>query len=210
MNDIPPQQPPYPPQPGQPVDPQAAQTQQYGQVPPGPEDPTKKLKRTLIFGGIAALVLIVGAFFAGQKLEADKYKPGEAEYEKIYAAGQASGTTSGEKSGQLSGFKEGVAKGLEKGKKAGLEEGEAEGEAQGQQDGASAALGGLSGWSTDVPYVVQFEEGPNKNVPYAISSRLLMQPGVYYKICDSGANVCVAQPNNGGGGSGGGATGATQ
>ncbi len=187
MNDIPPQ------------DPSLAQTPAPTPGQPQVGDPTKKLKRIMIIGGIASLALMVGFYYAGRVAEQSKYDPGEPAYQEIYDAGAKSGTVSGAEAGKEKGLEEGKAEGVEKGRNAGIKQGTQAGFAEGTEQGANAALGGLTGWSTDVPYAVQFGEGPSSNVPYAITTRLLMQPGVYYKICNSGENVCVAQPNNGGG-----------
>jgi hypothetical protein len=206
MNEMPPQQPPYTPPPG--GQPPQQPYQSYEQ-----DDPTKKLKVWLAVVCVAALGLIVGAYLFGVKTGEDKYKPGEPGYQEIYADGQAAGATTGAKAGKAKGEAEGQAEGKEEGKKQGISEGQEEG----VQQGADAALGGLSGWSTETPYVVEFSEGPNSNVPVAISARWLMQPGINYRICSDGSGVCqVSQSSgsdsggdSGGGGGGSGSTGST-
>lgn len=199
------EQPPYQPPPG-------------GQPPAQPPyqppaDPLaeldKKRKQQLGILSVVAVALIIAAFFGGKAMEKKNYEPGKDGYNEIYAegakkgtaAGTAAGEASGEKSGKESGKAEGVAEGTEKGK--------AEGEATGEAEGASQALGGLSSWSTTAPYVVQMEDGPNSSVPYTVSSRTPMQPGIFYKICSSGEGVCTeadtgsASSSSSSGGSGG-------
>ncbi len=187
MNEMPPQQPPYTPPPttGQPL-------------PVDAGDPTKRLKIWLAVVSVLALALIVGAYLFGKQTGEDNYKAGEPGYQEIYNAGVADGAKAGATAGQAKGQAEGKAEGVEEGKQQGVEEGEA----QGTEQGAEAALGGLTGWSTDAPYVVEFDEGTSSSVPYVISKRWLMQPGVSYKICSSGEGVCQSQ-------SGGGSTGST-
>ena len=203
MNDIPPPGPP-------------AQPDMTGQTVVAPQGggTSDSGKQKAVIGAVLAVVLIIGAFFVGMKIEKAKYDVGQPAYNEIYQAGQQSGTASGAKQGAAAGAaagkQAGVAEGLEQGQKSGLEQGTAEGQKQGQKEGADAALGGFSDWSTTVPYVVEFGDGPNSEVPYVITTRTQMQPDVLYQICSSGENVCIAQPNGGGGGGGGGgSTGAT-
>lgn len=181
-----------PPQGPPPQQPQAPQ-QNYQQ----PVDPVAEAKkrgnRNLAIVSVLALALIAGSFFVGKSMEAKNYDPGEDGYNEIYTAGQQSGTASGTATGK----EEGVAEGKEKGKESGLKEGEAQGVTEGQQQGANAALGGLTGWSTTVPYVVEMSDGPNEQVPYAVSNRTQMQQGTLYKVCNSGSGVCTASSSGG-------------
>jgi hypothetical protein len=187
----PPYQPPPPPPGGQPP----ADDPNYGGAqPPGADpqlDAQKKKDRKVLIGVIVgALVLIIGAFFFGQSQEKAKYEAGQPAYNEIYKKGAESGAVAGNEQGQKQGKKEGVAEGTEQGKKEGLDQGVEQGVAKGEAQGADAALGGLSGWNTNTPYVVTFTTNDNPNVPVSIDSRTLMQAGTNYKICDSGKGVC--------------------
>ena len=191
-------QPPYEPPPG--GQPPAGQPP-AGQPPAGqppyqqPVDPLaeadKKRKQQLGILSVVAAVLIVAAFFGGKAMEQKNYDPGEAGYNEIYAEGAKKGNAAGEASGTETGKEEGKKAGKAEGVAEGTEQGKAEGVAEGTADGASQALGGLSSWSTTAPYVVQMEEGPSQDVPYTVSSRTAMQPGIFYKICSSGQGVCT-------------------
>lgn len=192
MSTNPPQGPPQPPAAPQPP----AGAPQYQQPVDPVAEAKKKGNRNLAIVSVLAVALIIGSFFLGKSMEAKNYEPGEDGYNEIYEAGQKSGTVSGTASGK----KEGVAEGTEKGKESGLKEGQEQGEAQGIEQGASEALGGLTGWSTDIPYVVQMADGPNSSVPYVVSERTQMQVGILYKICDSGNGVCTTTSSGGGGG----------
>lgn len=153
----------------------------------------KKQRNILIVGGLLALALIVGAYFFGQSQEQAKYEAGQPAYNEIYKAGAEAGNAKGTAEGTAEGTKEGVATGTEQGKEAGLEEGVEKGVAEGQAEGASAALGGLTSWSTGgVPYIVTFTANDSEQVPVSVNSRTEMQPGVNYKICDSGNGICQA------------------
>lgn len=186
----PPQGPPQPPVPPQ----QPPAPQQAYQQPVDPVAEAKKRgNRNLAIVSVLAVALIVGSFFVGKSMEAKNYDPGEDGYNEIYTAGQQSGTASGTAAGK----EEGVAEGTEKGKESGIKEGTEAGVTEGQQQGANAALGGLTGWSTAIPYVVEMSEGPNEQVPYAVSNRTQMQEGVLYKICSSGNGVCTTTSSGG-------------
>lgn len=186
----PPQGPPQPPVPAQ----QPPVPEQVYQQPVDPvAEARKRGNRNLAIVSVLALALIVGAYFVGQSMEAKKYEAGEDGYNEIYRDGQQSGTASGTAAGK----EEGVAEGKEQGKESGLKEGEEQGVTEGQQQGADAALGGLTGWSTSVPYVVEMSKGPNEQVPYAVSNRTQMQQGTLYKLCDSGNGVCTTSSAGG-------------
>jgi hypothetical protein len=206
-------QPPYQPPPG-------GQPPVGGQPPyqPPPVDPLaeadSKRKKQLGILSVVAAILIVAAFFGGKAIEKKNYDPGKSGYNEIYAEGAKNGNAAGEASGTKAGEKKGTAKGEAEGEAQGTEKGKAEGEAQGTADGASQALGGLGTWSTTAPYVVQMEQGPSSDVPYTVSSRTPMQPGIFYKICSSGQGVCTeadtgsaSTSSSGSGGSNSGATG---
>ncbi|MBJ7459127.1 MAG: hypothetical protein JHD02_08070, partial [Thermoleophilaceae bacterium] len=179
---------------GQPPVPPAGQPQYQQPVDPLAELDKKRKQQLGILSAVAA-VLIVAAFFGGKAIEKKNYDPGKDGYNEIYAegakagttAGTAAGTKAGEASGEESGKKEGKSEGIAEG----TEQGKAQGEAEGEAEGASQALGGLGSWSTTAPYVVQMEDGPNSSVPYTVSSRTAMQPGIFYKICSSGQGVCT-------------------
>lgn len=193
----PPTQPMQPAQPGQPGQPQ----QQYAQPPqqdPYAELDSKRKKQLGILSAVAA-VLIVAAFFGGKAVEKKNYEEGKDGYNEIYNAGAASGTAAGTKAGKEQGQKEGQ----QQGEAEGTEKGKQEGVAEGTADGANQALGNFSSWNTSTPYVILMGTGSG-DVPYSISSRTLMQPDTFYKICASGQGVCT-EPDNGN--SGGGSTG---
>ena len=84
------------------------------------------------------------------------------------------------------------------GKKAGIAIGQQQGQAAGYKQGfnagvpkgANAALGGLTGWNTNVPYVVELNPSPVAGVPYQIYSRTLMVSGTNYFLCPNGKTVC--------------------
>lgn len=205
----PPYQPPPPPPGGQPpagqppygggAPPPGGQPP-YGQPPYEDPEAAKKKQRNILIGVIvAAIALIIGAFFLGQSQEKKKYDAGQPAYNAIYKAGVDSGDAAGTKKGTEQGQEEGEAKGTEQGKKSGLKEGTEQGQEQGintgQQQGASEALGGLSNWSTDTPYIVEFNTGPNANIPFAVDTRTQMQPGILYKICSNGTSICTQAPS---------------
>jgi hypothetical protein len=150
-----------------------------------------------ITAGIA-VVLGVAGFFIGSAVKQSDYDKGKSGYNKIYAEGQAAGNAAGKAAGQ----KLGVAQGLQVGKKAGEIAGQKAGEAAGQkagysagytagvQKGSLATLGGLTGWNTNVPYVVELDPSPIAGVPYQIYSRTLMKADVSYYLCPNGTTVC--------------------
>jgi hypothetical protein len=200
----PPTQPPTPPG-GQPPQPPAGGQPPYGQpVYPDPAADAaaaKKKSRNILIGVcVAAVALIVGAYFFGQSQEKSKYDPGQPAYNAIYEKGAKTGAVAGTAQGTKTGKKEGLAQGTEAGKKSGLKQGQQQGQAQGvnegQQQGATETLGGLTGWNTDTPYVVEFGPGPNSNIPYAVQTRTLMQTGTLYKICSSGQGICTEAPSS--------------
>jgi hypothetical protein len=188
MNYQPPPPPPGPPAGGPPQPPQQPGYEQpYAQPDPLAAE-QKKRKQQLGILSAVGVVLIVAAFFGGKAIEKKNYDPGKDGYNAIYAQGAAAGGAAGKKAGEKSGKEKGVAEGTEEGQKAG----QLEGETEGQKSGASAALGGFSDWDTGVPYATIFEHGPSEEIPFAIKSRTLFQPGTLYKICDSGNGVCTA------------------
>ncbi|MBJ7354057.1 MAG: hypothetical protein JHC98_04465 [Thermoleophilaceae bacterium] len=211
-------QPPYEPPPGgqppagQPPVPPAGQPQYQQPVDPLAEADKKRKKQLAILSVVGA-ILIVAAFFGGKALEKKNYEPGKDGYNEIYAEGAKRGNAAGEAAGTASGQKEGEKAGKEAGKSEGIaegtEKGKAEGQAEGEAEGASQALGGLSSWSTTAPYVVQMENGPSSDVPYTVSSRTPMQPGIFYKICSSGQGVCTEADNNSSSSSSAGGSGAS-
>lgn len=152
--------------------------------------------------GVVAVLLGVGGFFLGQSMTNAKYDPGKKDYNKIYAAGEAAGNKSGTATGLAQGKRIGTQNGLQigtaAGKQKGLQIGEAQGKAIGYKDGFSAgvaagsaaALGGLTGWNTNVPYVVELDPSPVTGVPYQIYSRTLMKAGISYTLCPNGKTAC--------------------
>lgn len=153
---------------------------------------------------VIALLVGVGGFFLGQSLTNAKYDPGKKDYNKIFAAGAAAGIRSGTATGLAQGKRIGTQNGLQigtaAGKQQGLKQGEAAGKAAGYKDGFSAgvsagstaALGGLTGWNTNVPYVVELDPSPVNGVPYQIYSRTLMKAGISYTLCPNGRTACQA------------------
>jgi hypothetical protein len=149
-----------------------------------------------------AVVLGVAGFFIGSAVKQSDYNKGKPGYNKIYAEGNAAGQASGNAAGKAAGQKLGVAQGLQVGKKAGEIAGQKAGEAAGQkagysagytagvQKGSLATLGGLTGWNTNVPYVVELDPSPVAGVPYQIYSRTLMKADVSYYLCPNGTTVC--------------------
>lgn len=149
-----------------------------------------------------AVVLGVAGFFIGSAVKQSDYDKGKPGYNKIYAegnaAGQAAGNAAGQAAGKATGQRLGVAQGLQVGKKAGEIAGQKAGETAGYnkgytagvQKGALAALGGLSGWNTNVPYLVELDPSPVAGVPYQVYSRTLMKPATSYFLCPNGITVC--------------------
>lgn len=154
--------------------------------------------------GVVALLVGVGGFFIGQSVTNSKYDPGKKDYNKIFAAGTAAGVKSGTASGLSEGKRIGTQNGLQigtaAGKQKGLKIGEAQGKAIGYKDGfaagvaagSTAALGGLTGWNVNVPYVVELDPSPVTGVPYQIYSRTLMKAGISYTLCPNGKTACQA------------------
>jgi hypothetical protein len=150
-----------------------------------------------IAAGIA-LVVGVGGFFIGSAVKQSDYDKGGSGYKKIYAQAYADGSSAGTAAGNAQGQRVGKAQGEQIGRQAGVlvgkSQGMAAGEAKGRQEGiaagASAALGGLVGWNTDVPYIVELNPSPVKGVPYQIYSRTLMREGYNYFLCPNGKTIC--------------------
>ena len=158
--------------------------------------------------GVVAIAAIIGAFSWGKSSEADKYKKGSKEYNKIYQAGQTAGDNAGqaygmkvgeqqgkqagEKLGQAQGYKAGNAHGYavgskdgyENGKanglKAGTKAGEAKGVAQGRAEGVAwGAKNAMGGYTTW-----------NANVPYIVDVNNTLTAGVPFQI---GARLLMKQ-----------------
>jgi hypothetical protein len=159
----------------------------------------------LVATGLVALVIGAGGGYAvghssgsdsgktdgiaqGKAEEAAKYEQGKPAYAAIYDAGRAVGARRGERRGDRQGLREGKRVGFERGKKVGI----ADGEAEGTQTGASAALGGLSGWENGALYVVTAENGAD--IPTVISARHLMVAGNNYKLCKSDPTKLCESP----------------
>ncbi len=120
-------------------------------------------------GAVAvALVCLVGGVAIGTIVERNKYEAGKPAYDAIFSAGYASGQGEGTYQGQKAG------------------------EIQGTADGASAALGGLTGWDPQSNYIVNVQDGPSAQVPFAISRRTEMVRGSSYSLCNNNPQqVCV-------------------
>lgn len=155
-----------------------------------------------------AVVLGVAGFFIGSAVKQADYEKGKSGYNKIYAegnaAGQATGNAAGQAAGKATGEKLGTAQGLQKGKAAGeiigKQEGQKAGEAAGYAKGyaagivkgASAALGGLSGWNTDTPYIVELNASPVTGVPYQVDTRTLMKANTSYFLCPNNPTTTLS------------------
>ena len=169
--------------------------------------------KSIAIGAVLALVLGVVGFFVGSSVKASDYEKGKSGYEKIYAegysAGQAAGNAAGQQAGQAKGVKLGTAQGLQTGRKAGELIGEKEGEKKGEQvgyangykegfaagvgKGSQAALGGLSNWENNVPYIVELDPSPVSGVAQQVYSRTLMKADTSYFLCPGG-NAACSQP----------------
>ncbi len=176
-----------------PIDP--ATGQPYGQpLPPavgyGAEPPKGKSMTWYWVGTVVAVLAVgVGAYLFGHSQGEKQYDPGTAKYNEIYNAGVASGKKGGLAVGQATGTKQGEAAGHA----AGLQQGTEQGVAQGTADGANTALGGFGTWNTSATfYVITMKPGPQTEVPFEVSSRLQMDPTVYYSPCQSNpATLCT-------------------
>lgn len=149
-----------------------------------------------VAAGVVAVVFLVGGYLVGTIVEKNRYEAGKPAYDTIYnagyAAGQGEGTSVGEKAGRKEGRRVGKEIGYQKGKSAGLKEGQI----QGTADGASAALGGLTGWDPDSNYIVKVAPGPSSEVPFVISKRSEMVRGRYYELCRRNPQqVCTSSGN---------------
>ena len=137
--------------------------------------------------GIAALV---GGYFIGATIEKNKYEPGKPAYDSIFNTGYAAGRGEGDYAGRKQGRKAGEAIGYQQGKSAGQQAGEIKGTA----DGASAALGGLTGWDPDSNYIVKVSPGPSSQVPFVISRRSEMNQDAAYWLCvGNPSRVCTGR-----------------
>lgn len=132
---------------------------------------------------IVAIAFLVGGFFVGTLIEKNKYEAGKPAYDAIYSAGyqsgQGEGSYQGEKAGRRQGAKAGRRIGYQKGKVAG----ERAGEIKGTAEGASAALGGLTGWDPEANYIIKVSGGPSSEVPFVVSRRFEMVRGASYALC---------------------------
>ncbi len=191
--------PPVPPQtPGNPGLPPRGSAGAPGA--PGAGGPTAGKPSGLWWAGAAAvaIILAVGGYFLGTNREANNYKAGAAGYQQIYKTGfdegSVVGTTAGKKSGDAYGKKRGVRYGKHVGYKAGNSAGLKQGEVQGTADGASAALGGLTGWDSDTHYIVTTINPTLQGVPAAINKRSAMQGGFEYALCSSNPSLICTKP----------------
>ena len=153
-----------------------------------------------------AVVLGVAGFFIGSAVKQADYEKGKSGYNKIYAEGNAAGQATGNAVGKATGEKLGTAQGLQKGKAAGevvgKQEGQKAGEAAGYAKGysagivkgANAALGGLAGWNTDTPYVVELNASPVSGVPYQVDTRTLMKANTSYFLCPDNPTTTCSNP----------------
>jgi len=190
----------------------------YGSTPPGPDGPRpawaqspngdggdgRKRPNMAVFWTVAvvvAVVLGVGGYLLGHSNGKSDYDPGTAGYKHIYDAGYDAGQAAGNATGTAAGQKAGEAAGQKAGQQAGLEQGKKQGQAQGTQQGASAALGGFGSWQTGSFYVVQLGQGPQSEVPYVITSRVLMDPDFDYAVCaNDPSSLCTFPKGSSGGG----------
>lgn len=141
---------------------------------------------------IVALVCLAGGVAIGTIVERNKYEAGKPAYDAIFSAGYASGQGEGTYQGQKAGRKEGRRVGRKVGFQKGKTAGQKAGEIQGTADGASAALGGLTGWDPQSNYIVNVQDGPSAQVPFAISRRTEMVRGSSYSLCNNNPQqVCV-------------------
>ncbi|MFM8560556.1 MAG: hypothetical protein ACKOB9_00450 [Solirubrobacterales bacterium] len=171
----PPQDPaPYGAQPGQQTPYQVA-----GSGPP----PGRPGGGWLVAAAIVAVLFLVGGLVIGTVVERNKYEAGKPAYDEIYNTGYQAGQGEGSLEGEKAGRKEGRKAGKEVGFQKGRTEGQKEGEIKGTADGASAALGGLSGWDPDANYIVKVSDGPSAEVPFVISRRTEMVRGASYALC---------------------------
>jgi hypothetical protein len=61
----------------------------------------------------------------------------------------------------------------------------------GYQSGLADSFGGYDGgWILGRPYVVVIAKGAG-DVPYRIDHREPLRPGVWYRVCENGADVCA-------------------
>ena len=176
---------------------------------PVPPEPGGTSRIVLIVVALLALVAVgAGAFFIGKaaadadgaekkgerqgrEAEAATYAPGTGKYQAIYRRGQAAGRVEGTRAGRREGEREGAERGRKVGFERGEKVGDLEGEREGIQSGATAALGGLSGWDVGSWYIVRLSTGSN-GVPYAVTQRKEMSDDERYAICaDNPADVCT-------------------
>lgn len=128
---------------------------------------------------------------AGVKIGAQQansnYAPGKPGYKKIYDSGYEAGEAAGRKAG----IKEGRAQGEEKGEAQGKAEGEKLGFEKGEREADATVSGGYKSWMANEPYIITINSTGNKNVPFAVEQRHLMEPDIYYYLCTSNsAEVC--------------------
>ena len=154
---------------------------------PAPAGPGASWWIALALIGIAALV---GGYFIGATIEKNKYEPGKPAWNAIFTTGYSAGRGQGDYAGRKQGRRAGKAIGYQQGKSAGQQAGQI----QGTADGASAALGGLTGWAPDSNYIVRVATGPSSQVPFVISRRSEMQSGSAYWLCSGNpTQVCRGQ-----------------
>jgi hypothetical protein len=115
---------------------------------------------------------------AGKQQVQANYQPGKPGYQTIYAAGQRAGNAQGQQAGEAQGKKVG----FEQGQRQGVTTGDSEGVRQ----GAAAVLGGFDTWTDGSYYIVTMATGTDAGVPYTVSSRVQIQPGTNYRVCQSG------------------------
>ena len=141
---------------------------------------------------IVAIAFLVGGLLIGTIVERNKYEAGKPAYDAIYNDGYAAGQGEGSYQGQKAGRREGRKVGREIGYQKGQAEGQKAGEIKGTADGASAALGGLSGWDPQSNYIVKVSDGPSAEVPFVITRRSEMVRGSSYSLCfNDPQQVCV-------------------
>lgn len=175
------QQPQYSPQPGQEA------PYLVAEQAPGKRGPGASWWLALLIVGLAALA---GGYFIGATVEKNKYEPGKPSYDAIFNSGYAAGRGQGDYAGRKQGRKAGKAIGYQQGKTAGQEAGQI----QGTADGASAALGGLTGWDPDSNYIVKVSQGPSSQVPFVISRRSEMTSSAAYWLCvGNPSKVCTGR-----------------
>lgn len=137
---------------------------------------------TVLAAGLAAGALVAGAFLAGRATAGR----GGTDHDAAYSSGYAAGLRAGE----AQGVREGRA--LQEAGSLPAAEARAARVAfdDGYRAGADDAFGGWDGgWALGTPYVVTLEPGTG-GVTYRIATRVTLEPGVGYRLCAGGHDLC--------------------